>query len=61
MDNPARRVPHNIEHNERVPFLPPAEEKNLSAIILERHTERLAEFKLALHTGLRLSEQYRAR
>lgn len=60
-DNPARRVPHKVEHNERVRFLSPAEEEKLSAIILERHPERLAEFKLALHTGLRLSEQYGAR
>ena len=60
-DNPARRVPHKIEHNERIRFLSPAEEKKLSATILKRHPERLAEFELALHTGLRLSEQYGAR
>ena len=60
-DNPSTRVPHKIEHSERVRFLPPAEEKKLSSIILERHPERLAAFKLALHTGPRLSEQYEAR
>jgi hypothetical protein len=60
-DNPARRVPHKPERNERVRFLSPEEEKKIRATILERHPQRLAEFDLALHTGLRLSEQYGAR
>ena len=41
-DNPARRVPHKIEHNERIRFLSPAEEKTLSATILKRHPERIS-------------------
>ena len=60
-DNPARRVPHKAERNERVRFLSPIEEKSLSRTILGLHPERLAEFELALNTGLRLSEQYTAR
>jgi len=60
-DNPARRVPHKPERNERVRFLSPEEEKKIRATILERYPQRLAEFDLALHTGLRLSEQYGAR
>jgi len=60
-DNPARRVPHMLERNERVRFLSPEEEKKIRATILERPPQRLAEFDLALHTGLRLSEQYGGR
>jgi integrase len=60
-DNPVRLVPHKAEHNERVRFLSPAEEKKIRKAIIEKHPHRLAEFELALHTGLRLSEQYGAR
>ncbi|MGH9254241.1 MAG: tyrosine-type recombinase/integrase [Vicinamibacterales bacterium] len=59
-DNPVRLVPHHPERNERVRFLSPSEEKTLRAAILERCPQRLGEFELALHTGLRRSEQYNA-
>ncbi len=59
-ENPARLVAHKTEHNERVRFLSPDEEKKLRAVILERYPDQIAEFDLALHTGLRLSEQYGA-
>lgn len=60
-DNPARRVSHKLEHNERVRFLSPVEEKKLRAVIREICAARLPEFELALQTGLRRSEQYGAR
>lgn len=60
-ENPARLVPHKTEHNERRRFLAVEEEKNLRAAIIEKCPERLPEFELALHTGMRLSEQYTAR
>jgi integrase len=60
-DNPVRLVPHKAEHNERVRFLSPAEEKKIRKAIIEKCPHRLAEFELALETGLRLSEQYHAR
>jgi integrase len=59
-ENPVRQVTHHPERNERVRFLSPAEEKKIRAGILERCPERLAEFELSLHTGLRRSEQYTA-
>lgn len=60
-ENPARQVPHKTEHNERARFLTVKEEKKLHAVILEKFPERLPEFELALHTGMRHAEQYGAR
>jgi len=60
-ENPARLVPHKTEHNERTRFLSVGEEKKLRPVILEKFPERLPEFELALHTGMRHSEQYGAR
>jgi len=60
-ENPARLVSRKTEHNERVRFLAVEEEKKLRAAILEKSPQRLPEFELALHTGMRLSEQYGAR
>ncbi len=59
--NPVRLVSTKAAHNERVRFLSVEEEKKLRTVILERFPERLPEFELALHTGMRLSEQYGAR
>ena len=51
---------HKAEHSERVRFLTPEEERKLRGAIRKKYSERLAEFELALHTGLRVSEQYGA-
>ncbi len=59
--NPVRLVPTKAAHNERIRFLSAEEEKKLRAAITEEFPERLPEFELALHTGMRLSEQYGAR
>ena len=60
-ENPARLVPHKVEHNERTRILAVEEEKKLRAVIIEKFPERLPEFELALHTGMRHCEQYTAR
>jgi len=60
-ENPARLVRHKTEHNGRTRFLAVKEEKELRAAILEKFPERMPEFELALHTGMRHSEQYGAR
>lgn len=60
-ENQARLVQHKTEHNERVRFLSLEEEKELRAAIRETCPERLPEFELALHTGMRMGEQYGAR
>lgn len=59
-DNPARLVRHKTKSG-RVRFLSPAEEGRLRTTILQLFPGHLPEFELALHTGLRLSEQYGAR
>ena len=58
--NPVRLVPTKQAHNERLRFLSIDEERKLRAAIARRFPERLPEFELALHTGMRLSEQYGA-
>jgi integrase len=60
-DNLARLIRHKTEHNERTRILAAEEEKKLRPMILEKYPKRLPEFELALHTGMRHSEQYRAR
>ena len=60
-DNPARLVGHRVEANGRVRFLSNEEEGRLCISILDLFPEHLPEFELALHTGLRRGEQYRAR
>ena len=57
--NPARLVRLRKENNARVRFLDDQEETNLRAKIREAFPNREPEFDLALHTGMRLSEQYR--
>jgi site-specific recombinase XerD len=56
--NPARLVTHRLEDNARVRFLSADEETALRNAILSRCPEQLPEFELALHTGMRVSEQY---
>jgi len=60
-ENPARLIPHKAEHNERTRILTVEEEKRLRKVILKKFPKRLPEFELALHTGMRHSEQYGAR
>jgi site-specific recombinase XerD len=60
-ENPARSVRHRLENNARIRFLSPEEETKLRAAIEATCPERIAELELSLHTGLRMSEQYRLR
>lgn len=57
-ENPARLVPHRLEDNARIRYLLVDEEAALRQAISADYPDRLAEFDLALNTGLRLSEQY---
>jgi integrase len=57
-ENPARLIKLKQENNTRVRFLEPEEEMKLRDAIRELHPAREAEFDLALHTGMRWSEQY---
>jgi len=56
--NPARRIRQRREDNARVRFLSAEEEAALRGKIRELYPEREGEFDLALHTGMRWSEQY---
>ncbi len=58
-DNPARLVRHRTENNAKVRFLAPEEEVRIRAVIQATCPEHLAEFEIALNTGLRLSELYK--
>jgi integrase len=60
-ENPARLVPHKTENNGRVRFLSREEEEMLRDVIRAKFPEREPELDLALHTGLRLGEQYTAK
>jgi len=56
--NPARLVRLRKENNGRVRFLSDGEEARLRAEIRAHHPEREPDLDLALHTGMRWSEQY---
>jgi integrase len=56
--NPARLVEQRPENNSRIRFLTEEEEKELRAVILRRCPSHIEEFDIALHTGMRKSEQY---
>jgi site-specific recombinase XerD len=56
--NPARLVNRRREDNARVRWLLSDEEKRLRAVIEAKWPEHLPEFEIALHTGMRRSEQY---
>ncbi len=56
--NPARLVGQRRENNARLRFLSAEEETALRKSIREHCPKREREFELALHTGMRRSEQY---
>jgi integrase len=56
--NPARLIPQRKEPKGRLRFLSREEYDQLYAVIRKRFPEHLAEFIVATHTGMRLSEQY---
>lgn len=57
-NNPARQVQRRRENNLRDRFLSQQEEKALRHVISAARPERMPEFDIALHTGMRRSEQY---
>jgi integrase len=59
--NPAARIRRKTEGNGRVRFLSDAEEKRLFAAIDKLFPEFRPHVQLAIHTGLRLTEQYSLR
>lgn len=56
--NPVRLVRQGKEDNSRVRYLSDAEETILRAIIAKTYSDHLAEFELALMTGMRQGEQF---
>ncbi|MGA2675253.1 MAG: site-specific integrase [Terracidiphilus sp.] len=57
--NPARLVKAKKENNARIRFLSDDEEESIRLIIAEEYPERfLNEFEIAVHTGMRRSEQF---
>lgn len=59
--NPARFLKHKREDNGRIRFLDqhtPDEEVRMRSIIAARYASHMPEFDIALHTGMRPSEQY---
>jgi integrase len=57
--NPVRETAHRKENNSRVRWLTDKEEKGLIDYIRANCREREAEILIALHSGMRRSEQYR--
>jgi integrase len=60
-ENPARLVQHKTENNGRIRFLSREEEAALRPAIRARFPDHEPELDLALHAGLRKSEQYNAK
>jgi integrase len=58
--NPLTRLRRKQENNARVRFLSQDEEARLTSTITRRNPEYLPVYLLALHSGMRLSEQLRA-
>jgi integrase len=56
--NPARLVRRRREDNGRIRWLTAEEETKLRAILVSQYSAELPAFDLALHTGMRRSEQY---
>jgi hypothetical protein len=56
--NPVPLTSRRMENNERVRYLTPDEEANLMAAVRTRWPHREAEILVALHSGMRRSEQY---
>jgi len=57
--NPARSVRHRRENNGRVRWLSKQDEQKLRGVIHEDYPAEHPAFQIALHTGMRRSEQYR--
>jgi integrase len=57
--NPVRETAHRRENNTRVRYLTAEEESELIGVIREKSPEREVEVVVALHSGMRRSEQYR--
>ena len=57
-NNPARMVEQRSENNARIRFLSEDEERRLRIMIAKRFPIHMAEFDVALHTGMRKSEQF---
>jgi integrase len=58
--NPAKLVRHRRESAGRLRFLSRDEYDQLMVIIATKYPEHVAEFVVSVHTGMRLSEQYKA-
>ncbi len=58
--NPARLVRQQKENNARIRWLNDQEESAIRTVIQRDCPEHLPEFEIALHTGMRRSEQYGA-
>jgi site-specific recombinase XerD len=56
--NPARLVEQRAENNARIRFLSADEEARLRAAIKKKFPKHMAEFDVALNTGMRKSEQF---
>jgi integrase len=56
--NPARLVRQRKENNGRIRFLSTEEEQSLRKVMHAKYVKDLPQLELALHTGLRRSEQY---
>ncbi len=59
--NPIRGTKHRIENNARVRYLSDEEEARLFAYLRKNWPDREAEILVALHSGMRRSEQYATR
>lgn len=57
-NNPARMVEQRAENNARIRFLSEVEEERMRAVIAKRFPMHMPEFDVALHTGMRKSEQF---
>lgn len=57
-NNPARMVEQRAENNARIRFLSEDEESRLRRVIGQRFPIHMPEFDVALHTGMRKSEQF---
>jgi len=56
--NPMRLLRQPKENNERIRFLTAPEEAALRQVITDFYPQHLPELEIALHTGMRASEQY---
>jgi site-specific recombinase XerD len=57
--NPAREIKKRAEENTRVRYLTAEEESALMKVVREEKPQREVEILVALHSGMRRSEQYR--